>query len=101
MGSTSPLYILLGPDFDGRPIGYQCNHHFPNEDDSSVSGPQGGPGTAWRFQLPMPTPRRQWESLAGFFAEIGARDPGGLAQEWPAEDETRFIYPHLPLLWVL
>ena len=101
MGSTSPLYILLGPEFDGRPNGYQCNHHFPNEDDSSVSGPQGGPGTAWRFQLPMPTPRRQWASLAGFFAEIGARDPGGLAQEWPAEDETRFIYPHLPLLWVL
>ena len=101
MGSTSTLYILLGPEFDGRPIGYQCNHHFPNEDDSSVSGPQGGPGTAWRFQLPMPTPRRQWESLAGFFAEVGARDPGGLAQEWPAEDETRFIYPHLPLLWVL
>ena len=48
----------------------------------------------------MPTPRG-WPTLAGFFAEIGARGPFGLGQEWPAEDETRFIYPHLPLLWVL
>lgn len=49
----------------------------------------------------MPREGQRWASLAAFLTDVGARGPAGLGQDWPAEDETRFIYPHLPCLWVL